>query len=210
MPETGEPGTRNEVQPTELFIAKVNSTIDLCNIDSRVINNDAIAHSLALINRFNGHTKHPYSVAQHTLNLCAIFNLSLTNAHPDLLFWLAYHDAPEILTGDITAPVKTLLTDKITISEIHDTFYHLLSERYDKAPITPEIKHIVKQWDLLIGTMECDYFHIPVNNDRLISSDMQKIRDSLQMYAPFNFYFCERSWDDVESELNAFLDTITE
>ena len=60
-----------------------------------------IAHSLALINRYNGHTHTPYSVAEHCERMSYI-----PTAHP-LVSLL--HDAAEAYVGDIASPQKNYL-----------------------------------------------------------------------------------------------------
>lgn len=60
-----------------------------------------IAHSLSLINRFNGHTKIPYSVAEHSLWVsrhCKSNSVALLGL---------LHDASEAYLGDIARPLKT-------------------------------------------------------------------------------------------------------
>jgi hypothetical protein len=58
-----------------------------------------IAHALAAVNRFNGHTRLPYSVAEHSVHVsyecCAMFALD------GLL-----HDASEAYLGDVCRPLK--------------------------------------------------------------------------------------------------------
>jgi 5'-deoxynucleotidase YfbR-like HD superfamily hydrolase len=63
---------------------------------------DDIAHSLARINRFNGHTGICYSVAQHAVGVAAILPRRLQ------MFGLM-HDAGECYLGDVITPVKRLL-----------------------------------------------------------------------------------------------------
>jgi len=60
---------------------------------------EEIAHALACSNRFNGHTKFPISIAQHSL-------LVVQLTHP---FWrreALMHDAPEAIIGDVVTPLK--------------------------------------------------------------------------------------------------------
>lgn len=63
-----------------------------------------IAHQLAIINRFHGATKRPYSVAEHSL-LCSEIaqrvGLSLTVQLAALL-----HDGHEAYTNDLSSPAK--------------------------------------------------------------------------------------------------------
>lgn len=63
-----------------------------------------IAHSLAQINRFTGHARRPYSVAEHSL-LCA--DIAERMQLPvSLQYACLLHDAHEAYTGDLSSPVK--------------------------------------------------------------------------------------------------------
>lgn len=66
-----------------------------------------IAHHLALINRFNGASSRPYSVAEHSLLCERIANRS--GGGPGLRLAALMHDAHEAYCGDVTTPVKLCL-----------------------------------------------------------------------------------------------------
>ena len=68
--------------------------IHLADIDIR-----DIAHHLALINRFNGATRVPYSVAQHSIHVAQY-------VPAEFRLWGLLHDAAEAYVGDIIAPMK--------------------------------------------------------------------------------------------------------
>lgn len=65
-----------------------------------------IAHALSLNNRFNGHTKWPYSVAQHSV-LCAKYIEGDSNTKLAALL----HDATEAYIGDMIRPIKFYMQD---------------------------------------------------------------------------------------------------
>lgn len=90
-----------------------------------------IAHALSQINRFTGHTHRPYSVAQHSLQASYI-------VPPQFALEALLHDAHEAYTGDVSAPLKSLLPD-----------YRALEDRIEAAvrrrfglpdTMSPEVK----------------------------------------------------------------------
>lgn len=66
-----------------------------------------IAAALAKINRFNGHTRVPYSLAQHSLWV----SHRIREAGKCVRLQMAglMHDAPAVYLGELTAPVQVLL-----------------------------------------------------------------------------------------------------
>lgn len=67
---------------------------------------DTIAHALAMIPRFGGHTRFPYSVALHSVHVSCLLAEEYGNrgAIVGLL-----HDAHEAYVGDVTTPIKRFL-----------------------------------------------------------------------------------------------------
>ncbi|MES2149564.1 MAG: phosphohydrolase [Pseudomonadota bacterium] len=63
-----------------------------------------IAHGLAYQCRFNGQTRQFYSVAQHSLVVCAL-------VPPPLQLAALLHDAAEAYLGDMVKPLKVLLPE---------------------------------------------------------------------------------------------------
>jgi uncharacterized protein len=76
--------------------------VDLLKADLGTLTIEEVAHSLARINRFAGHTREAYSVAQHSVHVS--WQCSPEHALIGLL-----HDAHESVMGDITSPVKMAL-----------------------------------------------------------------------------------------------------
>lgn len=68
---------------------------------------DDIAHALAQINRFNGHTTRPYSVAEHSLLVADVAAWRGASAVVELAALL--HDAHEAYVGDMPSPTKWLM-----------------------------------------------------------------------------------------------------
>jgi len=80
---------------------------DLENPDAFMIKMQDIAISLSRQLRFNGHTKLPYSIAQHSI-LVADLVLQAGGTYEQVLAALL-HDAHETYTSDIPSPVKWVL-----------------------------------------------------------------------------------------------------
>lgn len=72
---------------------------DLLNPTPDMVCIEDIAHHLALINRFTGATREPYSVAQHSV-LCS------TLVSPELQLAALLHDASEAYCADLSRPMK--------------------------------------------------------------------------------------------------------
>jgi hypothetical protein len=85
---------------------------DFLNPDATPISPEAMAHSLSKVARCNGHTtgELSVSVAQHCV-------LSCRAAPNGFKFEALMHDAAECVTGDITTPLKQLLSDFIRIEK---------------------------------------------------------------------------------------------
>ena len=58
-----------------------------------------IGHALSQINRWNGHTSHPWSVAQHSIVVASIVD-------PQHTLWALLHDASEAYLTDVPRPLK--------------------------------------------------------------------------------------------------------
>jgi len=61
-----------------------------------------IAHALASLVRFNGHTREPYTVAQHSVLVSLLCD-------PDDALWGLLHDAAEAYMGEVVSPIKATL-----------------------------------------------------------------------------------------------------
>ncbi|NNM68058.1 MAG: hypothetical protein HKM06_08630 [Spirochaetales bacterium] len=78
--------------------------ISLTNPEDNQYSVQDIAHALANICRFAGHTQHFYSVAQHSVLVSLV--------EPDIMpAEKLFHDASEAFLGDITTPLKSLLPE---------------------------------------------------------------------------------------------------
>lgn len=73
--------------------------VDVANVRPDDVSIFDVAHSLALLCRWNGHLKEFYSVAQHCVLCC-------DNAPAGLEAAALLHDAGEAYVGDLTRPVR--------------------------------------------------------------------------------------------------------
>ena len=104
---------------------------DLLAPCAELISTIDIAHALSLVCRFNGHTRHHYSVAQHSLLVASI-------VPADLQLTALLHDATEAYVGDLVRPLKALLPD---YSEIEHGIWLAICDRFNLDPALPTSIH---------------------------------------------------------------------
>ncbi|MDO6584289.1 HD family hydrolase [Salipiger sp. 1_MG-2023] len=114
-----------------------------------------IAHGLAFVARWNGqtHGDFPYSVAEHSLLVEALFCRMNPGATVAQKLTALLHDAPEYVIGDMISPVKAAVgpeygvLDKRLMAAIHIRFGL-------PALIPPRLKTRIKKADLVSAYME--------------------------------------------------------
>ena len=82
--------------------------LDLLDPTPMDVEIEDIAHGLAFVARWNGQTMgdFPYSVAEHSLLVEALFRRIDPGAPPKWQLAALLHDAPEYVIGDMISPVK--------------------------------------------------------------------------------------------------------
>ncbi len=85
-----------------------------------------IAHALSFLCRANGHIKHFYSVAQHSIQCC--LEAKARNYSQRVQLACLLHDGSEAYISDITRPVKQFLKEYKTVEKklqqtIFDTYF---------------------------------------------------------------------------------------
>lgn len=134
----------------KLIVYTKTRDINLFNLTPEDIDIKDISSSLSKINRFNGHTIHPYSVALHSI--IGSYMVSEKNA----LYFLL-HDAHEVYTQDIIKPIKDsgIVDTLLSLSEKVQRMIH------KKFGLDMEIPTEVGYIDKLLNNIE---FHVLVRN----------------------------------------------
>lgn len=101
-----------------------------------------IGHALSLICRGNGHTKHFYSVAQHSINCAKEARERGYSKRVQLACLL--HDGSEAYLSDITRPVKKELKEYLIIE---DKLQNEIYKKYGVADLTNEELTLIKKVD---------------------------------------------------------------
>ena len=133
-----------------------------------------IAHSLSLTNRYSGHTKYAYNVAQHSV-LCSYL------VPEEYALEALTHDASEAYLGDIASPLKQLLPE-----------YKVIEAKVEAA--------IAKQYGLCYPfpycVKEADMRMLRTEFEDVVSSG--NIPDCCLQFQRAGFYI--HQWSAIESE----------
>jgi 5'-deoxynucleotidase YfbR-like HD superfamily hydrolase len=108
-----------------------------------------IGHGLSNMCRFNGQSKHFYSVAQHSINCAELAERKGYGRRLQLLSLL--HDAAEAYVGDIVKPLKPYL---IGFKEIENRIQEVIYEALNIVPPTYTESKIVKKIDTVMLVTE--------------------------------------------------------
>ncbi len=126
------------------FPTRYGHLIDFDNPNVGAIDIKDIVNSLSHICRFNGHSKHHYSVAQHSVLVASAF------VKPDEKLYALIHDAHEAYTGDLTSPFKSYLETKSPniIRNVENRLDGAIHKYFElEYPVPIEIKEKVKHAD---------------------------------------------------------------
>jgi hypothetical protein len=102
------------------IITHTGKRFDILNPTPDMIDIRDIAHSLARICRFNGHTYAHYSVAQHSI-------LVAQNVPADLRLEALLHDAAEAYIGDIASPIKWVIPE---LKDVERRIEQVIEEKF--------------------------------------------------------------------------------
>lgn len=101
-----------------------------------------IAHALSLMTRANGHIKHFYSIAQHSINCYK--EAKKRNYSRAVQLGCLLHDASESYISDITRPVKRNLPEYLSIEE---RLQEMIYEKYRIGDLSSEDREKIKDID---------------------------------------------------------------
>lgn len=110
-----------------------------------------IAHSLAQVNRFGGHTASPYSVAEHSLAVA--HQVERRTRDPQLMLAALLHDAYEAYLGDMNGLLK-----KQDVMNEYRVLEHEFQDKIEKKFGLPEFStfhEVIKQADKEAFDWEC-------------------------------------------------------
>lgn len=126
------------------------STIDFADLSKSKIVLDDIAERLARIRRFNGGTKIPYSVAQHSYTMMLIF--SVEGCSPRVKLLALMHDMTEAFMGDMVSPLKQFFP---LFSSMEDRLFNIICEQLGvKNDFTEKEHRLIKILDYRIRQQE--------------------------------------------------------
>lgn len=117
---------------------------DLENPKPHMVIIEDIAHALSVSNRFNGHTRKPYSVAQHAV-------LVSSKCSPENKMWGLLHDATEAYVGDMVSPLKRMLPE---FSKIERKVMDAICVKFDLPLEMPVEVHEV-DYRMLVTEAKC-------------------------------------------------------
>lgn len=154
---------------------------------------DEIITALPNINRYNGHTRFPYSVAQHSI-LCtriAASNYKLNKPHQRLFFLL--HDGAEAYLQDIIRPIKkfsTALNASYMQAENEITeniMYMMMPSHHVEEVLSDDFQSMAKEIDTRMAVTEVEQL-------------MPKHQNPIPPWTPYDLIIKERSAGDVRRE----------
>jgi len=117
-----------------------------------------IAHSLALLCRYNGHCRFHFSVAQHSWYVMECLKKVLHVESKQLLLTGLLHDAAESICGDMISPVKHHPIMRPYVDWINH-IERVLAERFDiPFPFPPIIK---RADNIMLATEKEHIVHLP-------------------------------------------------
>lgn len=145
--------------------------INPCDVQIENISEDDILHSLSYQNRFNGHTRVPFSVAQHTLAM--VFAAMEMEESMGVIKTILLHDMHEYIVGDIISPIKALFRKEF--ENIESDIDMAIYGYYGFLPTPAEITRM-KDYDNVVWRVEA---HVLMGADApTITDDVWKLLEA--------------------------------
>lgn len=134
--------------------------IDLSDFKEEDVRLPDISHALSIINRFTGHAKCPYSVAQHSVMVSELV------PQEDAL-WGLLHDASEAYLGDVARPLKAMLPEYVAlekrIQQVIARAFHLKWPMPDSVKVADNRALMAEKRELVYGDHDWGIDVAPVN-----------------------------------------------
>ena len=193
----------NTQQPTSEYLT-FNREIDITTPEAVVPEMEDVFRALPKINRFNGQTIVPYSVAQHSI-MCTNAAEKIHDCHePHRLMAILLHDAGEAYVGDIVRFVKQTIGKNLL--DIEDHFFFALLVRIGLTPEELEdlqqenFKELLNEIDNRMGATEADVLR---STDQIgaVLPEMQRY----SIILPLNL-----GWQETESHFRFVFNTLRE
>ena len=106
---------------------------------------EEVAHALAQINRFTGHARRPYSVAEHSMLVATI--AAGEGASPVQQLAALLHDAHEAYVGDLASPAKWAIGNAWEVFE-HSQEVAVHNALGIRSAMVAH-RNAIKRWDLI-------------------------------------------------------------
>lgn len=135
------------------MLTATGATVDLRNPQAASISTLDVAHSLALTNRFTGHTARPYSVAEHSLLVEEIMSREFGPMPPAALLAALVHDAHEAYLGDISTPLKQAFPFW-ALEDVEQRIWLAVQHHFHTHEASRDYASIIKRCDLMALAME--------------------------------------------------------
>lgn len=152
------------MEPTSAYLT-YDREINVLDADSFTPIMEEIFIGLPKINRFNGQTSRPYSVALHSVMCCVALEEVYEIVEPHLQLAMLLHDAGETYIGDIVRPIKQKFNGGLY--DLEDKILHKIyllcefSGEQMKDIYSGYFQETLKEIDTRMAATEADHFRVP-------------------------------------------------
>jgi hypothetical protein len=110
------------------------------------------AHAVSHINRFTGHSEHPWSVGQHTLLVHDLVAAASEAKEAYTLLWALVHDLGEAYLGDLARPIKQD-PGMVSFVEAEQDIMRVICDHYGLEYQMPGLVEKADTWALCIEAL---------------------------------------------------------